>query len=175
MRFTIVLRTRVPVGSGAAEQIRGNSELQSQLAALHAVTGKHYSQGNNLIIGETKFTSILPIAWVCSVEIILVRATPNTNISGLADIDNTLKTLFDALCAPAGGSSPKDTPYKDTRFVVALEDKQFSSVTASSDHHWGAKSEDDLTIIRVVTQETPIDDLVSLGGQSFTTVRKNVF
>jgi hypothetical protein len=46
---------------------------------------------------------------------------------------------------------------------------------ASSDHHWGAKSDDDLVIIRVVTQETPIDDLVSLGGQSFSTVRKNVF
>lgn len=175
MRFTIVLRTRVPVGSGAAEQIRGNSELQGQLAALHAVTGNHYSDNTNLIIGDIKYTSILPITWVCSLEIILVRATPHTNISGLADIDNTLKTLFDALCAPAGASTPKGAAHKQTRFVVALEDKQFSSVTASSDHHWGAKSDDDLVIIRVVTQETPIDDLVSLGGQSFYTVRKNVF
>ncbi|KQW66250.1 hypothetical protein [Methylibium sp. Root1272] len=175
MRFTLVLKARIPVGGGAAEQIRSNTELQSQLAALHTVTGKRYSQSNNLIIGDTKFTSILPLAWVCSVEIILVRATPHTNISGLADIDNTLKTLFDALCAPAGGSSPKGIGFQQTRYVVALEDKQFSSVTASSDHHWGAKSDDDLTIIRVVTQETPIDDLVSLGGQSFSTIRKNVF
>lgn len=175
MRFTIVLRARVPVGSGAAGQIRGNPELQAQLAALHAVTATRYSNGTNLIIGDTKYTSILPITWVCSLEIILVRATPHTNISGLADIDNTLKTLFDALCAPAGASAPKEASHKKTNFVVALEDKQFSSVTASSDHHWGAKSDDDLVIIRVVTQETPIDDLVSLGGQSFSTVRKNVF
>ena len=175
MRFTIAIRARIPVGGGAAEQIRSNPQLQTQLAALHAVTGKTYASANNLIIGDTKFISILPLTWVCSVEIILLRATPNTNISGLADIDNTLKTLFDALCAPAGGSAPKDSLFQQSRYVVALEDKQFSSVTASSDHQWGAKSEEDLTIIRVITQETPIDDLVALGGQSFSTIRKNVF
>ena len=174
MRFTIVYKGRVPVG-GSTEQIRSNPYLQSQLAALHAVTSKRYAEATNLVIGETKFTSIVPISWVCAVEVILLRATPHTNISGLADIDNTLKTLFDALCAPAGASAPKETSHQKTCYVVALEDKQFSSVTVSSDHHWGAKSEDDSTIIRVVTQETPIDDLVALGGQSFTTVRKNVF
>jgi len=174
MRFTIIYKGRVPVG-GSTEQIRSNPYLQQQLSALSAVTSKRYSEANNLIIGGTKFTPIVPIAWVCSVEVILLRATPHTNISGLADIDNTLKTLFDALCAPAGASSPKDAPHQNTCYVVALEDKQFSSVTVSSDHHWGARSEDDSTIIRVVTQETPIDDLVALGGQSFSTVRKNVF
>lgn len=174
MRFTIVYKGRVPVG-GPTEQIRSNPYLQSQLSALHAVTSKRYTEANNLVIGDTKFTSIIPISWVCAVEVILLRATPHANISGLADIDNALKTLFDALCAPAGASTPKGSPHKKTCFVVALEDKQFSSVTVSSDHHWGAKSVDDSTIIRVVTQETPIDDLVSLGGQSFSTVRRNVF
>ena len=61
-------------------------------------------------------------------------------------------------------------------FVVALEDKQLSSFTVSSDHHWSAKTEDDIAFIRVTTQgETPIDDAVALGGQSFKTIRKYVF
>jgi hypothetical protein len=175
VRFTLVFKARIAVGAGAAEQLRSNAELQSQLASLHEVTSKHCNGANNLIINGTRFTSILPLPWVCSLEVILLRATPHTNISGLADIDNVLKTLFDALCAPAGGSSAKDSPVDRTCFVVALEDKQFSSVTASADHHWGSRSEDDLTIVRVNTQQTPVDDLVSLGGQSFSTIRKNVF
>jgi hypothetical protein len=177
MRFTLVYKGRIPT-NGTAEQvsaIRSNAYFQSQLEALYGVTKKHVSSMNKLIIGGTKFTAMVPIGWVCSVEIILLRATPHTNISGLADIDNTLKTLFDAICAPAGASAASDSAHGHSYFVVALEDKQLSSLVVSADHHWGSKSEDDAAIIRVETQETPIDDLVALGGQSFATVRKHVF
>ena len=145
------------------------------MAALHAVTSKHFNSDNKLIVGGTQFIGILPIAWVCSAEIVLLRATPHSQISGIPDIDNTLKTLFDALCAPAGASLPPGSPAEKSCFVVALEDKQLSSITVSSDHHWSAKTEDDIAFIRVTTQETPIDDAVALGGQSFKTIRKYVF
>ena len=177
MRFTLVYKGRIPTG-GNAEQIssiRSNTYFQSQLAALSDVTSTHVSAKNKLIIGGTRFTAIVPIGWVCSAEIVLLRATPHTNISGLADIDNTLKTLFDAMCAPAGASASPDSSHSQSCFVVALEDKQLSSLVVSADHHWGSKSEDDMAIIRVQTQETPIDDLVALGGQSFATIRKHVF
>lgn len=177
MRFTLLYKGRIPA-SGSSEQvssIRANDYLQAQLSALHAVTGKHFTSDNKLIVGTTQFTAVLPITWVCSAEIVLLRATPHSQISGLPDIDNTLKTLFDALCAPAGASLPSGSPTEKSCFVVALEDKQLSSITVSSDHHWNAKSEDDLAFIRITTQETPIDDAVALGGQSFKTIRKHVY
>ena len=177
MRFTLLYKGRIPA-SGSNDQIvaiRTNPYLQAQLSALHAVTSKEFSSGNKLIVGGTRFTAVLPIEWVCSAEVVLLRATPHTSISGLADIDNTLKTLFDAICAPAGASSAPGTHYKSSCFVVALEDKQLSSIAVSSDHHWGAKTDEDIAFIRVTTQETPIDDVVALGGQSFKTIRKHVF
>jgi hypothetical protein len=177
MRFTLLYKGRIP-SSGSNEQIVGirtNPYLQTQLSALHAVTSKHFNSDNRLIVGSTKFTAIMPIAWVCSAEVVLLRATPHTNISGLPDIDNTLKTLFDAICAPAGASLAPDAHFEQSCFVVALEDKQLSSITVSSDHHWGAKTDEDIAFIRVTTQETPIDDSVALGGQSFKTIRKYVF
>jgi hypothetical protein len=177
MRFTLVYKGRIPA-SGSAEQIsaiRSNDYLQSQLAALYAVTSTKYSVDNKLIVGDTQYTAILPISWVCAVELILLRATPHSQISGLPDIDNTLKTLFDALCAPAGASQPQGSAASKSAYVVALEDKQFSSITVSADHHWAAKTEDDLVLMRVSTQETELDDAVSLGGQSFKTIRRNVY
>jgi len=177
VRFSLVYQGRIPA-SGKPEQvstIRLSEYLQSQLAALYKVTGAKYSSDNRIIVGDTQYTAILPISWVCSVELILLRATPHSQISGLPDIDNTLKTLFDALCAPAGASSPSGTPTSKSCFVVALEDKQFSSVTVSADHHWNARTEGDLALIRVTTQETELDDAVSLGGQSFKTVRRHVY
>jgi hypothetical protein len=177
MRFTLLYKGRIPSG-GNNEQvaaIRTDPYLQAQLAALHAVTTKEFNKDNRLIVGGTKFTAIFPIGWVCSAEVVLLRATPNTNISGLPDIDNTLKTLFDAICVPAGASAAPDSSFERSCFVVALEDKQLSSITVSSDHHWGAKTDEDIAFIRVTTQETPIDDSVALGGQSFKTIRKHVF
>jgi hypothetical protein len=177
MRFTLIYKGRIP-SSGSNDQIvaiRTNPYFQAQLAALHAVTAKKFDTDNKLIVGGTKFTAVLPIGWVCSAEVVLLRATPTTSISGLADIDNTLKTLFDAICAPAGASAAPSTQCENACFVVALEDKQLSSIAVSSDHHWGAKSDEDIAFIRVTTQETPIDDVVALGGQSFKTIRRNVF
>jgi hypothetical protein len=177
MRFTLVHKGRIPA-SGNPKQIstiRLDANLQSQLEALHKVTGPRYASENRLNIGDTRYTAILPISWVCSVELILLRATPHSQISGLPDIDNTLKTLFDALCAPGDVSLPSATPMLKSCFVVALEDKQFSSVTVSADHHWNAETQEDLALIRVTTQETELDDAVSLGGQSFRTVRRHVF
>jgi len=86
-----------------------------------------------------------------------------------------LKTLFDALCAPSGTTQPAETETTGACRVVALEDKQFSSITVSADHHWSAKSDKDMALIRVTTQETELDDAVALGGQSFKTVRRHVF
>ncbi len=177
MRFSLVYRGRIPA-SGSTEQIaaiRQNDYLQSQLAALAKVTSAKYSSENRLVIGETQYTAILPISWVCSVELVLLRATPHSQISGMPDIDNTLKTLFDALCAPAGASLPPETTTSRACLVVALEDKQFSSITVSADHHWSAKTDQDMALIRVTTQETELDDAVALGGQSFRTVRRHVF
>lgn len=176
MRFTLLYKGRIPA-NGSTEQItaiRTNEYFQAQLAALHAVTSKVFNTDNKLIVGETQFTAILPIAWVCTAEIVLLRATPPSQISGLPDIDNTLKTLFDALCAPAGATLPPHSAIGKSCFVVALEDKQIFSVTVSSDHHWNAKTEDDIAFIRITTQETPIDDAVALGGQSFKTIRKHI-
>ena len=85
------------------------------------------------------------------------------------------KTLFDALCAPAGASQPQGSVANKSVHVVALEDKQFSSITVSADHHWAAKTDEDMVLMRVSTQETELDDAVSLGGQSFKTVRRNVY
>ena len=124
---------------------------------------------------DTLYTAILPVGWVCSAEVILIRATPQALINGLPDIDNTLKTLFDAICTPYGAGLPAGTAVPNACYVVALEDKQISSITVSSDHHWSSTSSEDMAIIRVTTQETQIDDAVALGGQSFTTLRKNVF
>src|SRR5208282_4136875 len=107
--------------------------------------------------------------------IALLRATPQAYIHGIPDIDNALKTLFDALCAPQHPAAASGTVYQTESFVLALEDKQLSRVVVSADHHWSVASEDDLAILQVTTQETRIDDLVTLGGQSFASLRKNVF
>lgn len=63
------------------------------------MTSKAFSTENKQIVVDTLYTAILPISWVCAVEIVLLRATPAARISGTPDIDNTLKTLFDAICA----------------------------------------------------------------------------
>ncbi|MGL4231582.1 MAG: hypothetical protein ACRCWJ_09465 [Casimicrobium sp.] len=176
MRFTIVFRGRIPASGDVKqiEAIRENSYVQSQLAALYAVTSKHFSTNNKQIIGGALYTAIVPISWVCQIEIVLLRATPPSRISGVPDLDNTLKTLFDAVCAPAGVSHAVGTPVTQSLYVLALEDKQFSSVAVSGDQHWTSSPNDDLAIMRVTTQETPIDDAVALGGQSFTSLRKHV-
>jgi len=177
MRFTIVYRGRIPA-SGTVNQIsaiRRDPYLQSQLAALYAVTSKAFASANKQIVVDTLYTAILPISWVCGVEIVLLRATPPARISGVPDIDNTLKTLFDAVCAPAGASYPHGTAVTRQMYVLAIEDKQLSTITVSADHHWTSLPSDDMAIIRVTTQETPIDDAVALGGQSFTALRKNIF
>ena len=177
MRFTIIYRGRVPA-SGTVSQImaiREDSYLQSQLTALYKVTGQHFDSSNKQIVGEVEYVAILPIAWVCQIEVVLLRATPPARISGTPDIDNTLKTLFDAICAPAGSSQPPGTPTNRRVHVLAIEDKQFSSIAVSGDQHWTDSSDEDMTIIRVTTQETPIDDAVALGGQTFRTLRKNVY
>lgn len=177
MRFTIVYRGRIP-SVGTAEQIskiRKDAYLQSQLAALYRVTSKELNAKNRQILGDTCYTAILPISWVCAIEVILLRATPAAQIVGLPDIDNTLKTLFDALCAPSGASLPRGSVFSQDLHVLAIEDKQLSSITVSADHHWAGASDEDMTIIRVTTQETSIDDAVALGGQSFASIRRNVF
>ncbi|MEH0166713.1 hypothetical protein [Roseateles microcysteis] len=177
MRFTIVYRGRIP-SVGTAEQIskiRKDVYLQAQLAALSRVTSQKLDAKNRQILGDTCYRAILPISWVCAIEVILLRATPATQIGGLPDIDNTLKTLFDALCAPSGPSHPQGSDFSQELHVLAIEDKQLSSITVSADHHWGGSSDGDMTVIRVTTQETDIDDSVALGGQSFASIRRNVF
>jgi len=177
MRFTIVYRGRIPA-SGTVSQIatiREDQYLQRQLAALYAVTSKQFSLNNKQIVVDTLYTAILPISWVCQIEIVLLRATPPARISGVPDLDNTLKTLFDAICAPAGASHSAGTPTQKALFVLAIEDKQFSSVSVSGDQHWTASPDEDMALIRVTTQETEIDDAVALGGQSFSALRKNVY
>ena len=176
MRFTLIYRGRIPASGSVAQidTIRGDSYLQRQLEALYAVTSKQFHVNNKQIVADTLYTAILPISWVCQVEVVLLRATPPSRISGIPDLDNTLKTLFDAICAPAGPSLAAGSPVAKSRFVLAIEDKQFSSVSVSGDQHWTSSPDDDMAIVRVTTQETPIDDLVALGGQSFTSLRKHV-
>ncbi len=177
MRFTLVYRGRIP-SRGDLDQIgliRRDACLQAQLAGLYSVTGRTYATGNRQIVGDTLYTAILPIGWVCATEVALIRATPQSRINGLPDIDNTLKTLLDALCAPAGPAAPGGTAVSGSCHVIAIEDKQISSIAASSDHHWGRPPEEDLAIIRISTRETPIDDAVCLGGQSFASLREHVF
>lgn len=177
MRFTLIYKGRIP-SQGDSQQIntiRYDAALQEQLRSLHGVTSPTYGTTNKQIIGGVLYTAILPVAWVCSIDILFLRATPQANINGLPDIDNTLKTLFDAICAPMLPGAPHGTPIQQSCFVLALEDKQLSRITVSADHHWIGTPNDDLAIIRVTTQETPIDDSVTLGGMSFATLRTNVF
>ncbi len=176
MRFTIVYRGRIAASGTVAQiaAIREDTYLQSQLAGLYAVTSKQFNSNNRQIVGDMRYTAVLPISWVCSIEIVLLRATPAARISGLPDIDNTLKTLFDAICAPAGPSKPPSSTVTKDLYVLAIEDKQFATVSVSADHHWAGSSDQDMAIIRVTTQETPIDDVVALGGQTFTSLRKHV-
>jgi hypothetical protein len=176
MRFTIIYRGRIPANGTVTQvtAIREDHYIQEQLAALYEVTRQQYDSNNKQIVRDTRYTAILPISWVCQVEIILLRATPPARISGTPDMDNTLKTLFDAICAPSGPSHPAGTAVAKELYVLAIEDKQFSSVAVSGDQHWSQSPDGDLSIIRVTTQETPIDDAVALGGQSFATLRKHV-
>lgn len=60
-------------------------------------------------------------------------------------------------------------------YVLALDDKQFIGITVSSDVAWATKPDEDISIVRVHTQPTPVDNLVSLGGKSISTVRTGVY
>ena len=101
MRLTLIYKGRIP-SQGDSQQvnaIRYDTDLQEQLRALYIVTSPAYGGSNKQIIGSVLYTANLPVAWVCSIDILFLRVAPQANVNGLPDIDNTLKTLFDAICA----------------------------------------------------------------------------
>lgn len=177
MRFNLIYKGCIPTQAkpDSIARIRTDEYLQAQLRALYVVTSTAYKTNNKQIVDGELYTAILSVDWVCSAEIVLIRATPLGRINALPDIDNALKTIFDAVCAPGRQPSPPGSSYARELHVIALEDKQLTSISVSSDHHWSGRSEDDLTMIRITTQETPIDDAVALGGQTFASLRREVF
>jgi hypothetical protein len=75
------------------------------------------------------------LALLCSLDILYLRPAKPGSIISTGDIDNRLKTLFDALTVPIANQTPTDPPDQDEDpFYVLLEDdKLITHVAVTTD------------------------------------------
>lgn len=156
MRFTLIYQGRIPSSSNASEKHRIRCELHPQLKQLWAthpalegndawvtrgpedpVTG----QGDFLVeVGGNDFAPLVhPKQWLyAELDILMLRPeAPGALISHSGDIDNQLKTLFDALRSPADTSEiPRSwNPSQDEKplYCLLADDKLITRVAVETD------------------------------------------
>jgi hypothetical protein len=99
-----------------------------------------------------KFEGYIPLVMkdfgmVCELDILFLRAEPAGNVlqrggAGGGDIDNRIKTLFDALCLPLRGQAAKprlgDEPDPTPLYVLLEDDSLITSVKITADRFLAA-------------------------------------
>lgn len=122
-------------------------------------------------VGDLRFVSLVGCGLEAHGElnITLLRPGPPGDIVQAGDIDNRLKTLFDALtipphenAIPTGAKVPDGNPYY---YCVFDDDKRITRLTISTDRYLAhdAGENDVLLLIKVVTT-SPISSLGGMHG-----------
>jgi hypothetical protein len=99
---------------------------------------------------------------ICELRIFLLKPeAPGSLVTQAGDIDNRLKTLFDALRVPTENEIPKDAkpePDEDPFFCLLEDDSLIAKIEVDSDRllRKTQKSTDVHLDIRVVTKPTRI-------------------
>ena len=107
-------------------------------------------------IGDFEFVALVA-GWnglLAEVEIILLRPEAPGSIVSSGDIDNRLKTLFDAIKIPQHlqdlppGATPAEgeTPF----FCILEDDRRITKVTIQTERLWEAASSDEVELIMLV-------------------------
>jgi hypothetical protein len=151
MRFTLTYQGELLPNAGKREKWRIRRELEPQLRCLWeqlpvSDLSKYKDpsyQPDDCYVGMSKFGfEFIPLITTklhlrAELDLLLLAANlPGDLIRQGGDIDNRLKTLFDALSVPANQQQVPDNPdvESDKRIFCLLEDdKLVTSVTVSND------------------------------------------
>lgn len=110
-----------------------------------SIGGQHFRP---IVQDELKLTAHLGI-------LMLKPGQPGGLVKDRGDIDNRLKTLFDALSAPATAqqvqSSDLGKSKEDPLYVVLQDDRLVTAVNVTTDRLLGAHSLDDVRLVITVT------------------------
>jgi hypothetical protein len=146
VRFTLTYEGQLPPSGDATQKMAIRSQLHPQLVelwnleplnGLHNLVepgGKHLSDCN-----QFTFASLVHDYFTlrAELEILMLHAGPPGRIIANADIDNRLKTLFDALSCPInpqqipGGWTP--TPTEQPLYCLLQDDKRITRVAVETD------------------------------------------
>jgi hypothetical protein len=169
MRFTLTYQGELPPNAGAKEKWRIRRILEPQLRLLWDQPPvsdlSKYKDPNYLprdcYVGRSKFGfEVIPLITTAldlraKLDVLLLAANlPGNLIRQGGDIDNRLKTLFDALSMPANAQQVPNNPdvESDKRVFCLLEDdKLVTSVAVSNDRLLSVPdgSNDVLVVLRV--------------------------
>jgi len=180
LRFTLTYRGDLPPNANTQEKWRIRRELEPQLRHLWKTpplegmakyTDPNY-EPNNLYVGHSmgnlEYVPLITDKLNLRAELdvfILSASLPGGLINRSGDIDNRLKTLFDALSVPANPQQvpPSPSSEPDNRvFCLLADDRLVTRVEVSNDKFLSEpeNSREALVIIRV----RPIAFIVNLAN-----------
>lgn len=123
-------------------QIKRQFEINRGLAALLKPENEHGGRSFvearadlNQRFGYRFMPMVTPgFELLCSLDILFLRPGPRGGLLQGGDIDNRLKTLFDALCLPVDASGV-DSPHdgEDPFYCLLLDDKLITHVAVETD------------------------------------------
>lgn len=169
MRFTLVYRGDLPPSGSARDKWRIRRELEPQLRrlwftppmdALAKYQDGLYRPADCYVgrrVGEIEYVPLISpaLSLQASLEVLLLSSRlPGGLINQSGDIDNRLKTLFDALSVPSSAQQvPEDADTEDDSRVFCLldDDRLVTRVDVSNDRllSISERSRETLVLIRV--------------------------
>jgi len=103
------------------------SEEESFVRGIGELTENHYGVSFVPLVGEDRFVR-------CELDILFLRREPPGRVFMKGDIDNRLKTLFDALQIPDAKEQVREHDHaEDPIFVLLTDDKLVTDVKVSTD------------------------------------------
>ena len=161
MEFALHYRGKLSPKANAADKHSIRRHFQAQTKKLCTEDTFRYHPQNWQMdsiktVGPFAFVALVS-QWnrlLAEVEIILLRPEAPGSIVSSGDIDNRLKTLFDAIKIPQHlqdlppGAMPGDgeTPF----FCILEDDRRITKVTIQTERLWEAASSDEVELIMLV-------------------------
>lgn len=92
--------------------------------------------GDSIAVGDKKYTPLVreSLSLACEIDILFLRdQDPGDIFSQDGDIDNRIKTLFDALRMPKRDEQDRNPPEEDHLFVLLQDDSLISDFSVRTD------------------------------------------
>jgi hypothetical protein len=177
MKFRLVYDGRLPSASNSSRKkekhdIRKSvhQQLRQFIKMRASVEGRHGIKSKTIQIGDFQFVPLVTKAHAvfCHLDILFLRSGPPGSIVIGGDLDNRLKTLFDALRAPHSANELPSNAFPDEDekvFRCLLEDDSLiTGHSVTTDRLLAAPDkEDDVRLIIQVQLEPVVRGEGNLG------------